>query len=452
MNTIATVRLRAHSSSKKEHQAVDLPRGNLVHLITVRVKDRAHGLAGGPISVRKAPVRHVRKQPTRLGKRSKESGPCEGRPGGWTIWAYPSTFRRIRAGSLLRLAGATMVSDCPSSPGVRSRPRRYQAGRDCEAARSPRPANSGRQSRECRGEKKPCPARRSEDTGAKVRRHYQLPELVEPQTGQQADSAPCKMTWARRYDIFLDGPREKALTSKDKAWLAARNVADPINNIIILVTAAIAVGSDSHSPYGPGMAGWGRNVGVSFSQDMTGEFVGTFLISSIAHQDPHYHRMPDAGIPRRIGHGILQVVWTQGDNGKGMLNYANLMGYAIEEEISNFYVPGRQTNASATALRYASALAFHPHWQLRHRVRSRRLPPYSRAERHHPKNHQPSGEVREPRGAVSRLSSRATISSKQSAWPQTLPHLGSRSAPFPLHSTHQFPVRCTPLGLTGPAK
>ena len=63
---------------------------------------------------------------------------------------------------------------------------------------------------------------------------------------------------------------------------------------------------------------------------------------------------------RRVGHGILQVVWTQGDNGKGMLNYANLVGFAIEDEISNFYVPGRQTDASATASRYGTALAFAP--------------------------------------------------------------------------------------------
>ncbi len=159
---------------------------------------------------------------------------------------------------------------------------------------------------------------------------------------------------------FLDGPREKTLTSKDKAWLAARNVADPFNIITILGEAAISVGADSHSAYGPGMSGFGKYVGVSFSQDMTGEFVGTFLISSIARQDPRYHRMPHASIPRRAGHAILQVVWTQGDDGKPMPNYANLVGYAIDDEISNLYVPGRQTDASATAARYLTGLAFSP--------------------------------------------------------------------------------------------
>jgi hypothetical protein len=108
------------------------------------------------------------------------------------------------------------------------------------------------------------------------------------------------------------------------------------------------------------MAGFGRNVGVSYTQDMTGEFFGTFLIPSLVHQDPHYHRMPNGSIPRRIRHAIVQVVWTQGDNGKGMVNYANLVGFAIDDEVSNLYVPGRETDLPASAQRYAIGLATAP--------------------------------------------------------------------------------------------
>ncbi len=178
--------------------------------------------------------------------------------------------------------------------------------------------------------------------------------------GPPTDSVPCKMTWASRYQLFANGPQDKLLTPKDKAWLAARNVADPFNNITILGEAAIAVGADSHSPYGPGMAGYGRYVGVSYTQDLIGEFFGTYAIPSIAHQDPHYHRMPKAGIPRRIFHATWQVVWTQHDDGTGMLNYANLLGFAIDDGISNLYVPGRETSAGASASRYAIGIATAP--------------------------------------------------------------------------------------------
>jgi hypothetical protein len=162
------------------------------------------------------------------------------------------------------------------------------------------------------------------------------------------------------YARFLDGPQVKPMTPKEKAWLAVRNIADPFNGITILGSSAIAVAANSHSAYGPGMTGWGKYVGVSYSQDMTGEFIGTFVIPSIAHQDPHYHRMPGATTKRRIAHVMYQVFWTQGDNGKGMLNYADLVGFGIDDEIGNLYVPGRETNARSSLERYATALATAP--------------------------------------------------------------------------------------------
>jgi hypothetical protein len=175
-----------------------------------------------------------------------------------------------------------------------------------------------------------------------------LPNLSDPCPGKN---------W---YVRFTDGPTDKLLTPKDKAWLAARNVVDPINGASIVFTSAIIIGANAHSPYGPGMPGFARNVGVAYAQDMTGEFFGTFLIPSIFHQNPHYHRMPHASIPRRLLNTCTQVLWTRGDNGNGMLNYANIIGYAIDDEIGNLYVPGRATNLPASAARYGTTFLFEP--------------------------------------------------------------------------------------------
>ena len=162
------------------------------------------------------------------------------------------------------------------------------------------------------------------------------------------------------YARFLTGPDVKPFTAKEKARLAVHNLLDPFNLITIGGDAAIAVGANSHSGYGPGIPGWGRYVGVSFTQDMTGELFDTFLIPSLTHQDPHYHRMPNASIRRRALHAATQVFWTQGDKGNGMLNYGDLVGFAIDDEISNLYVPGQSTRASATATRYATGIATAP--------------------------------------------------------------------------------------------
>lgn len=159
---------------------------------------------------------------------------------------------------------------------------------------------------------------------------------------------------------FVNGPQVRALTPLEKAHLATRNLVDPFNLLTILGEAGISVAANPHSAYGPGMPGYGRYVGVSFTQNMVGEFFGTFLIPSIVHQDPHYHRMPRANIPRRVLHAITQIAWTQGDDGNGMLNYATLVGFAADDAIGNLYVPGQETNLRASTERYGLALATAP--------------------------------------------------------------------------------------------
>lgn len=195
----------------------------------------------------------------------------------------------------------------------------------------------------------------------------QLPDAPKP--AQSADpqpkvydcsAKPCQLPVINWYLRFENGPQVKPLTPAEKGWLATKNVMDPFNIITILGEAGISVAADSHSPYGPGFPGWGRYVGVSFTQDITGEFFGTFLIPTIVHQDPHFHRMPHASYKRRIFHAIYQIAWTEGDNGKGMLNYADLLGFGIDDEIGNLYIPGRQTNGRATAERYGIGLATAP--------------------------------------------------------------------------------------------
>ena len=186
-------------------------------------------------------------------------------------------------------------------------------------------------------------------------KHPELPD--EPSAKKQGKPKPPIVDW---YMRFVTGPTPKVLTPRDKAYIATRSVIDPFNVITILGESAISVAADSHSAYGPGFPGFGRYVGVSFTEDITGEFFNTFLIPSLTHQDPRFHRIPQDTIPKRIFHAIYQVAWTQGDHGKRMLNYGNLLGFAIDDEIGNLYVPGRRTNASATAQRYAIGIATAP--------------------------------------------------------------------------------------------
>ena len=162
------------------------------------------------------------------------------------------------------------------------------------------------------------------------------------------------------YQRFLDSSGPHPLTPRQKGLLAYRNVTDPFNFLTIGVQSVISVASDPQSPYGPGVGGFGRNFGVAYTETIVSSFFGTFLIPVIAHQVPHYHRMPNASYMRRALHATESVVWAQSDAGTGMVNYATIGNTAIGDALGNLYVPGRQRSWSAGVTRFATALASDP--------------------------------------------------------------------------------------------
>jgi hypothetical protein len=178
-------------------------------------------------------------------------------------------------------------------------------------------------------------------------------------------SSPAERIMTCQPDInmfarFLNSSTPLPLTPKQKFFLAARNVSDPSNLATIAGLSAISIAADAHTADGPGFKGFAKNAGVSLSQDMTGEFFSTFLIPSLAHQDPHYHRMPNLSLRRRILHVIDEVVIAQSDEGVPMFNYATVVGTVCTNTLGNVYVPGRKHSFGASTARIATSLATDP--------------------------------------------------------------------------------------------
>jgi hypothetical protein len=161
------------------------------------------------------------------------------------------------------------------------------------------------------------------------------------------------------FQRFLDSTVHP-LTPRQKFTLAYKNVIDPFNFGTIVVVSGVSTASDSHSAYGPGFKGFGKNVGVAYTETMVGQFFGTFLIPSVTHQDPHYYRLPNASFQRRFIHCITQVGWAQSDYGTGMPNYSVLVGTAIGDALGNLYVPGREKSWGAGIARWGTAIATDP--------------------------------------------------------------------------------------------
>lgn len=176
-----------------------------------------------------------------------------------------------------------------------------------------------------------------------------------------AQSVMCCGRAPSPFARYLKNPDVVPITARDNLRSAIKDIIDPFNLLTIGADSAFGIATDSHTPYGPGAMGITKYAGVSMTEDLTGEFFGTFLVPSLVGQDPHYHREPFVSVPRRILHAVTQVVWTQSDSGTPMLNYANLVGGIATAIVSNTFVPGpgRQGFAN-TSERLAIAFATSP--------------------------------------------------------------------------------------------
>lgn len=189
------------------------------------------------------------------------------------------------------------------------------------------------------------------------------PWVVEPCTKgacsvQRGRAELCCGRSENHFKEYLKSQAYRIYTPRQLAVLATKDVADPFNLLSVLGSAAIIVGSDSHSIYGPGMPGLARATGVTLTENMTDEFFGTFLIPSFDHQAPGFRRMPNRPLLNRLAHCATQVIWTRSQTGVPMFNYATVVGNMAEEGVAVTYVPFRNKGwgpaAERVALNYAT--------------------------------------------------------------------------------------------------
>ena len=169
----------------------------------------------------------------------------------------------------------------------------------------------------------------------------------------------CCESSANGFRYYVRSQVYHVYTRRQLAAMAMKDVVDPFNLLSVLGSAAIVVGSSSHSIFGPGMPGLARATGVTLTENITDEFFGTFLIPSIDHQAPGFRRMPNRGFWQRLAHCGTQVFWTRSQTGRPMVNYSSIVGTIAEQGVAVTYVPFRRTGWAAAGERvgldYATA-------------------------------------------------------------------------------------------------
>ncbi|HWC19916.1 MAG TPA: hypothetical protein VG498_23080 [Terriglobales bacterium] len=164
----------------------------------------------------------------------------------------------------------------------------------------------------------------------------------------------------------IQGPQQfPPLTPSGKFHLAVRNFSDPINIGGTAADAAISNAlSDSTSAFGTGWSGFGKRFGMAMADNAVSEFFSTFVVASLAHQDPHYHRNPGAGTGKRVVYALSRVLIARSDYGKPMFNYSEVVGTTTASLVQNAYRYDRDQSPGAVSSRIVVSIGFDAAWNL----------------------------------------------------------------------------------------
>jgi len=163
----------------------------------------------------------------------------------------------------------------------------------------------------------------------------------------------------------IQGPEQhRPLGVSGKFRLAVANVSDPFSIVTTAVDSEFGDATDGHTKLRTGLAGFGQRFGSAMAGQATSEMFSTFLISSIFHQDPHYHRDPEAPTRRRIGKALAYVLVTRSDSGKRMFNFAEVLGTTSSSIVEGSFHPEWERGPGAAAGRIAISIGSDAAWNL----------------------------------------------------------------------------------------
>jgi hypothetical protein len=87
------------------------------------------------------------------------------------------------------------------------------------------------------------------------------------------------------------------------------------------------------------MSGVAERYGANLADTEARSFFQTFLFSSLFHQDPRFHRVPNGGMFYRASYAASRVLIGRTDDGRSTLNWPEFLGVAATVTLGNAYYP-----------------------------------------------------------------------------------------------------------------
>lgn len=129
------------------------------------------------------------------------------------------------------------------------------------------------------------------------------------------------------------------LTPRQKLHLAFEDSANPFEVAEAAIKAEYYRGTDPRKKIGRGGAGYMKQWGASYLDEVSGNTFREFVYPSLLRQDPRYDRRGRGSIAGRVAYAFSRVLVTRGDNERREFNASGVLGSATSTALSSLYYP-----------------------------------------------------------------------------------------------------------------
>ena len=140
------------------------------------------------------------------------------------------------------------------------------------------------------------------------------------------------------------------LNPKQKFRLALKTTTDPFTFVGVAALAGVEQATNAFEGYGQGAQGYFKRLGASYTDAITGTFVGSAILPSLLKQDPRYFYKGSGSSRSRLLYALASPVICKGDNMRWQPNYSNVAGSFASAGISYLYYPPSDRNGAGLVL------------------------------------------------------------------------------------------------------
>jgi hypothetical protein len=156
----------------------------------------------------------------------------------------------------------------------------------------------------------------------------------------------------------IDLVQPPVVTAQEKWDNFLRETAGPVSFSGSVFNAGFSQLTQTDPKYGVGGRAFAERFGASWADIATQNFFGDFVIASVLHEDPVYHRLGRShSFWHRFAYAVSRTVIIRKDSGGNAFNLDSIGGSAASSAISNIYYPAASRGGKAALTHFGIDVA-----------------------------------------------------------------------------------------------